>query len=352
MSKDRTNFTTADIVDDIWSTLNLPSEALTSLHLTGNGFGLPSSFKVGPLVQASLSLSALAASLIHAQRNSHSKIPKITVFLNHACAEFKSERLYLLNGKRDPDPKSAVGGFFEASDGWVRIHDSFLNHRNGALRLLDLSEDASRKEVEVAIKEWKAIDLETEAFKNHIVIAALRSFQEWDTTPQAKAISNIPIRIRKMEDSSVPRSLKPGNTRPLQGLRVLEFSRVIAAPVAGRTLAAHGADVLWVTSPTLPNLPHLDIDTSRGKRTIQLNLHCPSDKEKCLSLIRSADVLIQAYRPGSLLSTLNLSTKSLLRENPNLIIANLSAYGPEGPWAKNRGFDSLVQTCSGILLID
>lgn len=60
--------------------------------------------------------------------------------------------------------------------------------------------------------------------------------------------------------------------RCLRGLRVLELCRVIAAPVAGKTLAAHGADVLWVTSPNLPSLPARDIDVRRGKRTIQLDL--------------------------------------------------------------------------------
>lgn len=134
----------------------------------------------------------------------------------------------------------------------------------------------------------------------------------------------------------------------MTGLRVLEFSRIIAAPVAGRTLAAHSADFLWVTSPTLPSLPLLDIDLSRGKRSIQLNLEDTDDLKKCLALAKEANVLIQSYRPAYFADN-GLSPDVLWAENPNLIIANLSTYGNQGPWAKRRGFDSLVQTDSGLI---
>ncbi|EEP75701.1 predicted protein [Uncinocarpus reesii 1704] len=143
---------------------------------------------------------------------------------------------------------------------------------------------------------------------------------------------------------------------PLHGLRVLELSRVIAAPVAGRTLAALGADVLWLTAPHLPDLPALDVDLSRGKRTIQLDFRRDQDKARLLDLVRSADVLIQSYRPGSL-DAYGLGPRDLAVVNPGLVYANLSAYAEadgallknaDNAWAGFRGFDSLVQTCSGM----
>lgn len=112
---DRLHFITTDIIADIWKSLDLPKQALESLQLDGSGLGLPSSFKVGPLAQASIAFSALAASLVYATRNEpretrearniasyrpeYPLLPKVTISLRHACAEFKSERLYLLNGK-------------------------------------------------------------------------------------------------------------------------------------------------------------------------------------------------------------------------------------------------------------
>jgi crotonobetainyl-CoA:carnitine CoA-transferase CaiB-like acyl-CoA transferase len=141
--------------------------------------------------------------------------------------------------------------------------------------------------------------------------------------------------------------MNSGGDKCLRGLRVLEVSRVIAAPLAGKTLAAHGADVVWVTSPSLPDLPAMDRDFARGKRTIHLDLHSSADKSKLLELARDADVFIQGYRPGAL-AALGLSPDDLVKVNPNIIYANMSAYGPDGPWSSNRGFDSLVQTCSGM----
>jgi hypothetical protein len=92
--------------------------------------------------------------------------------------------------------------------------------------------------------EWKSLDLENKAIEEGAVMAALRSFGEWDALPQSKAISDFPIHLKKISEgpSHVTKSVAPGqDTQCLQGLRVVEMSRVIAAPVAGKTLAAHGA---------------------------------------------------------------------------------------------------------------
>jgi len=192
--------------------------------------------------------------------------------------------------------------------------------------------------------------------------------------PHARAISNFPILIAKHSDSTSDlhsRILSPSR-QCLKGVRVVELSRVIAAPLAGKTLAAHGADVLWVTSPNLPDLPALDIEYSRGKRSIQLDLSSPKDQGQLLELIKSADVFIQSYRyvtaslapsrfnhitedgadpaassPSSL-QTKGLGVHDLVATNPKLIYASMSAYGSSGPWSERRGFDSMIQTCSGM----
>ena len=186
-------------------------------------------------------------------------------------------------------------------DGYIRMHDSFPNHRENALKTLGLPLEASREEVAEKMLEWDAADLESKAIEGGAVMAALRSFEQWDMLPQAKAISDGPILVNKIatqEPYTIPsRCAQPGK-KSLQGLRVVEMSRVIAAPVAGRTLAAHGADVIWITSPTLPDLPSLDIDLSRGKRTVQLDIKKEDDKARLLELLLTADVFIQSYRPG------------------------------------------------------
>lgn len=337
----------------VWSELELPAEVLWSLRLSGDTKLYSSSFKVAHLAQVTIGLSALTASLFWSIRH-QAPVPQVTVPAEHACVEFKSERLYILSGKLAPSSFGTIGGLHKTVDGYVRMHDSFPNHRERALRILGLRPDASRDDVAVKMLDWHSLELEAEAFRKGAVIAALRSTEEWDELPQAKAVSDHPISVRALVRSepyipSVPTSMK--DNKCLRGIRVVEMSRVIAAPVAGKTLAAHGADVLWVTSPTLSDLPDLDIDLSRGKRTVQLDIRQANDKARLLDLLRTADVFIQSYRPGSLAAQ-GLSAEDLIKANPNLILGSLSAYGKDGPWAHNRGFDSLVQTCSGINVED
>ncbi len=193
------------------------------------------------------------------------------------------------------------------------------------------------------------MDLETAAFEEKLVISALRSYKEWDATPQAQALSNFPIIIRQIGPGprGLPSHLTGGNDRCLRGLKVLELSRVIAAPVAGKTLAAHGADVLWITSPHLPSLPALDRDLGRGKRTVQLDLSAEDDCGTLRDLARDADVFIQGYRPGGLAAK-GFAPEDLTHLHPGIIYGSMSAYGSSGPWKDHRGFDSLVQTCSGM----
>lgn len=345
---DRTSFEPKDSVKHLLTGMGLPEDALNSLHLEGSGLGLPSSFKIGHLAQTSIALSALTAALVHSLRNK-SAVPEVTVDLLHAAVEFKSERLYKLGDQVTPSPWGPIGGLHKTADGYVRIHDSFPNHRDGALALLGCDKSATREQVAEKAIEWNAIDLEQAAFQSKIVISAVRSYKQWDLLPQAKILPNFPITIRKIADGppGLPSRMTGGNDKCLRGLRVLELSRVIAAPLAGKTLAAHGADVLWVTSPNLPDLPTMDRDFGRGKRTTQLDLKNESDVEKFRELAKTSDIFIQGYRPGSVAAR-ELDPESLAKINPGIICGNMSGYGADGPWGKNRGFDSLVQTCSGM----
>ncbi|KAJ5902633.1 hypothetical protein N7495_003161 [Penicillium taxi] len=347
----RSAFSARDTVCHIWKGLGLPEETLSSLYITGNESLLPSSFKIADLAQASISLTALLAAQIHALRNS-ALTPAVTVSREHAVIEFKSERLYTIDGQPAPSCWGPIGGLHKSADGYVRVHDNFLNHCNGAKVLLGCSLDADRAEVGSKIASWKSVDLEIAAFDAKVVISALRSYSEWDVTPQAQAVSDFPITLRKIGDAPVgfPKGMKGNNAdKALRGLRVLEFSRVIAAPLSGRTLAVHGADVLWVTSPHLPDIPALDRDLGRGKRTIQFNLNELHGSSEYQRLLEDADVVIQGYRPGSLASR-GLIPETLAHRfsHRGIICANLSAYGPDGPWSDKRGYDSLVQTCSGM----
>ncbi|KAI1437862.1 CoA-transferase family III [Xylaria sp. CBS 124048] len=364
---DRSAFTPYDMVKELWTHLELPPTALSSLSLPGltptwdnMRSVIPSSFKIGHLAQSTIALSALGAAVAHAAlRTSHAKeIPRTAVPLRHAVLEFQCERLYTLAGAQPAETWGPIGGLHGTADGYVRIHDAFPHHRGGALALLGLAATCTeRREVSARTRQWGKEALEEKAGEMGLPIYALREAGEWDALPQGREGEGFPVGIRWVGGGTLLRPRpnryeglgrrEGGERRCLDGLRVLEFSRVIAAPVAGKTLAAHGADVLWVTSPRLPDLPPLDREFARGKRSIQLDLDVEADKAKLLELVRDADVVIQGYRPGSLAGK-GLSPEELAKVNPGIIVANLSAFGPGGVWGERRGFDSLVQTCGGI----
>jgi len=133
--------------------------------------------------------------------------------------------------------------------------------------------------------------------------------------------------------------------RPLGGVRVLDLTRVIAGPVAARALAAYGADVLRVGAAHVPEVPGLVVETAFGKRSCHIDLRSEADLLR--ELIRQADVVIQAYRPGALRAR-GFGPDDLAALRPGIVYADISAYGTRGPWASRRGFDSLVQMACGI----
>ncbi|KAK7021798.1 hypothetical protein VNI00_017242 [Paramarasmius palmivorus] len=342
---------------DIWTSTGLPAHHLERLKLDKDpDLQINSSFKLASAAQTTIGLAGLSAALFHQSRTGVEQ--QVSVHARHAVIEFHSEAYYILNGKRPGSIWDTVAGVYRTKDnGFVRLHTNFPHHRKGLLDILGIENtpQVSRDDVQNALLEWNALDFEQASGEKGMCAFALRSFEQWDATPMAQALKNTPpVYLRKIADApkrKLDESLRDTLRHPLQGIRVLDLSRVLAGPIAGRTLAAHGADVLLVTSPNLPDLPNLDVDTSRGKRTTQLDLNQSQDREKLLSLAADADVFLQAYRPGGLegkgFGVKELAALKGEREH-GIVCANLCAWGWEGPWKDRRGFDSLVQTATGL----
>jgi crotonobetainyl-CoA:carnitine CoA-transferase CaiB-like acyl-CoA transferase len=327
----------------LWAEAGMPAAALEELTLTGADPVLPSSFAIGTAAQASIALSALAATAVWSQRSGRRQ--GVAVDMRHAAAEFRSERAMRLDGAAPANPWDRIAGAYQCGDErWVRLHTNFPHHRDGVLKLLGCAYD--RDAVAAALRGWTAFAFEQAAADAGMVVAALRSFAEWDAHAQGHAVAAQPVVAITRIGDAPPAPLPAKPDRPLSGLRVLELTRVIAGPVCGRTLAAHGADVLLVTSPSLPSIPTLVVDTGRGKRSASLDLHTPDGVAAMRALVRGADVMLQGYRPGGL-AGLGFAPEDAARLRPGIVYVSLSAYGTTGPWAGRRGFDSLVQTASG-----
>ena len=329
-------------LEKIWAEFGHDLDALKQLELTGAEPALPSSFRVGTAVQTSIALSALAASEIWQARTGHRQ--RIGVDMRAAAVAARSEWYVSVDGVELPERWDKIAGTYQCGDGrYVRLHTNFPHHRAGVLSILRC--DYDRDSVAKALQNWSAFKLEDSAAEAGLAVTALRSFDEWDAHPQGRAVAGLPLlSIERIGDAEPVRW--PTGDQPLSGIRVLDLTRVIAGPVCGRTLAAHGADVLLVTAPHLPSFQTLVVDTGRGKLSTFIDLRDASGRDIFVNLLRDADVIVQGYRPGGL-AALGFNPDDVARIRPGIVYVSLSAYGSDGPWAPRHGFDSLVQTAGG-----
>jgi crotonobetainyl-CoA:carnitine CoA-transferase CaiB-like acyl-CoA transferase len=331
-----------DILADLWTLAGGEPAALDAVTLTGEEPQLPSTFRVAAAAQACIAATGLAAAQLWQMRSGQSQ--GVAVDMRHAMVECRSERYLRVDGKPPPPAWDVIAGIYKTRDHrFVRLHTNFRHHRDAVCQVLNC--EPERDQVQAALMHWDGEAFETAAYAAGGVVAMMRSHDEWSALPHAKALSELPLLSIEKIGEAAPKPW-PAGDRPLSGLRVLDLSRVIAGPVAGRTLAVHGADVLLISSPDLPAIPWLTIDTGRGKLTSFVDLRSEQGRGVFRDLLAEADIVSQAYRPRAL-AALGFSPQNAARINPGIVYVSLSAYGHAGPWAERRGFDSLVQTATG-----
>ncbi len=320
-----------------------PDRADTVTFTGGTDPILPTPFRIGTAGAATLAATGLAAADLWESRTGRRQ--DVAVDVRQATASLRGGHYMKLGDGAVSTDHNSIMGVYPTKDGrYGYIHTNFPNHRAAALNVLGVNED--RQAVARAIATWNAAELEEAIIAAKGAGGMARSQSEWADHPQAAAIAELPLMEIVRIGDSPPEPLPPGN-RPLSGVRVLDLTRVLAGPTAARTLAEHGADVLKITGAHLPNLGYQEFDTGHGKLSAQLDLREPRDVEILRGLVRDADVFSQGYRPGTLGSR-GLSPEDLAAIRPGLVYVSLSAFGHTGPWASRRGFDTVVQTVSGI----
>lgn len=277
---------------------------------------------------------------------------------------FASDRVFALDGQ-PVEGFAALSGFFPAADGWVRTHANYPHHRARLTALVGLSDDVDRAAFARRLAELPAQDLEDRAADAGAIVARVRTEQEWRESGPGRAAASGPLvrtqagpddagpgraerstgSARRRAPSSGPRIGGVQGSAPLAGVRVLDLTRVIAGPVATRTLALLGADVLRVDPPDPAEIEWQHLDTGQGKRSAVLDLREASGLRTAQDLLDAADVLVTGYRPGAI-EALGLRTPA------GVVTGRVSAWGETGPWAGRRGFDSIVQAASGIALLE
>jgi CoA:oxalate CoA-transferase len=146
--------------------------------------------------------------------------------------------------------------------------------------------------------------------------------------------------------------------RPLEGIRVLDLTQIIAGPVCGRALADLGADVMKVEAPVgdlarwvPPAVDGIGVQYAQfnaGKRHLCIDIRAEGGSELVASLAEKSDVLLENFRPGALAGR-GLGFEALSARNPRLIYLSISGFGQSGPWAQRKGHAPLLHAEAGMI---
>lgn len=310
---------------DVWAAAGGDEGKLERVEFRGPDHALPSCFNATPVAAGVTAAAALAGT----------QPSRLVVDTTHAALSCRSER-YLRATETIHRP-DVLGGDNPTADGWIRVHSLYAHHRAAASRVLGVVEE--RDPWVAAIREWKAVDLETAVVEAGGASGAMRTLDEWLAHPHGSQVRDLPLVV------TAPTGDAPAMN--VEGARIVDLTRVIAGPTSTKYLAACGADVVRVEPPAFDELPVLTVDTGFGKSVARLDLRDADDRATFEGMVRSADALVHGLRPSAL-DRLGYGEDALRSLRPGLVTGTLSAWGSAGPWAERRGFDALVQMASGI----
>jgi len=321
----------------------LPPEIVRSLRIARADPVLPMPFHVGDRAAAAIGAAGLAAA--HLWRLRGGLEQEVAVDTARAAVSLRSATYLRIGGAKPPAPWDPVSGRYRMCDGrWISIHCNFPVHREAAARALGVGPD--RPAMERAALAWDGVALEDAIHAAGGCAGFVRTEAEWAAHPQSAAVAGQALLSIERIGDAPPRPFPPGPS-PLSGIRALDLTRVLAGPTCGRALAEYGADVLKVNGPHLPDSGAVEFDTGVGKLSATLDLRDAGDAARLRALAAEADVFSQSYRPDTLAAR-GFSPPALAEMRPGIVLTSLTAWGPTGPWAARRGFDSIVQAVSGM----
>lgn len=238
-----------------------------------------------------------------------------------------------------------LSGFHRTADGWIRLHANYPHHEQALLSALGTrTADGARRE----LSRRTSADIEEAVCAQGGLAAVVREPHEWLASSSAAALTDTAWIQWETSDAAQTRPDVEGQgRRPLDGVRVLDLTRVIAGPSASRLLGALGADVLRLDPPGIPELWDHHVDTGFDKRSAIADLSDRTTREQAHALLDEADAIMLGYRLDGL-QRFEFDPASLRERHPHLAVVSLDAWGTTGPYAGRRGFDSIVQAATGI----
>ncbi len=329
----------------LWRDAGFDDAALGDIQLTGAEPVLPSSFAVGTAAQATIAAAALAAAELWRLRTGRRQ--RVSVDMRRAAIEFRSERYLRVDGKAPDEYHDDIGGLYRCGDGrWARLHTNLAASSRRAAQIARLCRTTKPR---CSARSTAGRPRRSRPRPPKPASSSPRAARSPSGIAIRKAARSRSCRCSASRKSATRRrrsSPRPSARSP--ACKVLDLTRIIAGPVCGRTLAAHGADVLLVTAS------HLAVDAARSS-SIPAAANCrrrsicatASGRETLAALLRDADIFVQGYRPGAIAAH-GFSPQDVARSAPASSMPRSAPTGTRARGPQRRGFDSLVQTASGL----
>ncbi len=245
-----------------------------------------------------------------------------------------------------------TNGIYQCKDGRYIMTESgppYVKLERGYLNFFDCGNN--RESIAREMAKYDAADLEEKLSALGLPACVARSKQEWEKHPQGLALMASPlVEIEKVGDGS-PKGLEQKAEFPLDGIRVVDFTHVLAGPRSARSLAQYGAEVLHISSPYHRDTVAQNLLVNIGKRNAYLLLTESTSLERMRGLISDADVFVCSYRP-EVAQRFGLQVANLVEKHQGLICVSINAYGHSGPWALRPGFDHNVQVGTGFAVTE
>jgi crotonobetainyl-CoA:carnitine CoA-transferase CaiB-like acyl-CoA transferase len=318
---------------------------------------LPSPHRFGTMAALGMAARSVALAALWRQTTGEGQDISLDVrkALRRFCGFFEG-KWETINGRPPTGGSLAQSPFFdipffrETRDGrHVIALDFYPELRKRTLDFLRSSE--SSESINNAIRQWNAVDLEEAAAEAGLVMAMVRTNEEFRRELQfTEVLSRMPlITVEKIGDSD-PVPLKPSGNLPLSGIRAFGMGHVIAGGAIGRDLALYGADVLNIWRPHDAEIDAFIWDAQVGMRSTILG-DSKEDRAQFQQLLKRADVFFANKRPG-FLSRHGLDAEELSAQKPGLIHATVLLHGEKGPWSNRPGFDEVGAAVSGLFALE
>ncbi|MEP3247130.1 MAG: CoA transferase [Sneathiella sp.] len=322
-------------------------------EITGSDPVYQTPFKVAETGASVLAATGVAVSDIWEMKTGRRQ--NVSVDIRHAAAalkssdylEFKDEDGGYQPMNDSPLATAAYGTIvpYPTRDGKLFMPHFGIRHlKEKVLAVLDC--DFNNDSIGDAVAKWDAEALDAAIAAVGGCGGIVRSAAEWQAHPHGQALAaQAVVEIEKIGESEPEPFPEAGP--PLQGVRVLDLTRILAGPVAARTLGEYGADVLMVAAKHVPQIKKFVIDLSHGKRSCFLNMDDGEEAVHLKELVKQSDVFSQGYRPDAIAKK-GFGPKELADVRPGLIYTSIDCYGSGGPFSDRGGWEQIAQTVTGI----